>query len=111
MCDGTLGVMRVRASGSTMASFADGKIARIETLASQPPGSSYAACRGAFDAQAAALVRHWGAAIGAPREADLGLARTRSAQFKRADAQASLVLRWFPGGTCDTALSVETPSL
>lgn len=111
MCDGTQGVMRVRATGSAMASFADGKVARIETLASRPPGGSYAACRAAFDAQAAALAPHWGQATAAPHDADLGLARTRTAQFKRADAKASLVLRWFPGGTCDTALSVEKPSL
>jgi hypothetical protein len=110
MCDGSQGVMRVRATGSSMASFADGKVARIETLASQPSGSPYAACSNAFDAQAARLMRYWGAA-GAPSEAELGLARTRTVQFKRNDAQASLVLRWFPGGTCDTALRVEQSSL
>jgi hypothetical protein len=111
MCDGTQGVMRVRATGSAMASFAEGKVVRIETLASQPPGSPYATCSNAFDAQAAGLVRHWGEAAGAPNEAELGLARTRTVQFKRNDAQASLVLRWFPGGTCDTALRVEQSSL
>lgn len=107
LCDGIEGVMQTGPAQSAMASFADGKVARIETTLSLPPASSYTMCSAAFDAGAAEIARRWGAAAAEPRDADLGLARTRTALFKRDDAAASYVLRWFPGGTCDTALRVE----
>lgn len=107
LCDGIEGVMQTGPTQSAMASFADGKVTRIETTASLPPASSYAMCSAAFDAGAADVAKRWGAPWAAPHDSELGLARTRTAIFKRDDASAMFVLRWFPGGTCDTALRVE----
>jgi hypothetical protein len=107
LCDGIEGVMQTGPTQSAMASFANGKVTRIETTASLPPASSYAMCSAAFDAGAADVARRWGAPAAAPHDSELGLARTRTAIFKRDDASAMFVLRWFPGGTCDTALRVE----
>ncbi|MBI3507177.1 MAG: hypothetical protein HY059_20270 [Proteobacteria bacterium] len=102
LCGGIDAVMVERGADSAMAGFTDGRVAEIEAIDGAPPK-----CRDAFERGFAAAVVRWGIPASAPADGAVGVARTRTAEFRVRGVQAELVERRFPGGACDVRLLVR----